>query len=73
MSLASRVDKIGPFLLSLSGDAGLWQRLAGGGQAALDAAVAAAEDAGLNGVALRRALGEEGCCNHSGMQVMYPC
>lgn len=71
MSLSSRVDKISPFLRSLSGG-DLWEQLAGGGQAALDAAVAAAEEAGLNGVALKRALGDEGCCSPAGTQVA-PC
>ena len=69
MSLSSRVDKISPFLRSLSGDPELWQKLLAGGQGALDAAVAAAEDAGLNGPALKRALGEEGCCDQLGVQV----
>lgn len=71
MSLSSRVDKISPFLRSFSGNSGLWKQLTGGGQAGLDAAVAAAEEAGLNGAALKRALGDEGCCNPTEMQVTH--
>lgn len=73
MSLSSRVDKISPFLRSFSGSDGLWKQLADDGEAALAAAVAAAEEAGLNGVALKRALGEDGCCNAAGLQVIPFC
>lgn len=71
MSLSSRVNKISPFLKSVSGNKELWQQLATKGEAALDAAVAAAEEAGLNVVALQKALGDEGSCSSAKMQVPF--
>jgi hypothetical protein len=69
MSLSSRVDKISPFVKTFSGDSDLWKLLAGGGQAALDAALAAAEEAGLNRIALQKVLADDGCCSALGIQV----
>ena len=55
-SLTSRLHKLPPFLLALSGDEALWARLAASEGGAAEAAVAAAEAAGLNGAALRLSL-----------------